>query len=255
MQQNLYTKTINGDRPTEHRLEWTVEGLNVFLPVYRDLHELKIAKTDAGPKFVAGTMEDVDRLHLLIHKKVGVVLPGWVVPWNASVWYDEPQEWEVEKDGWRPSVKLELSHKYVIDTYYRLQNNVWDNAEDFEILGDKTYELAPDLESSEDDTMDIDDEATPNINLRRQPAVRRNNKRTAKRKNNNNSEQEKIDSEHEEIDSEHEEIDSEHEEIDMPGIMQAIQNFEYELEDIDANDASSERDDDAEIDEIDLDDF
>ena len=45
---------MNKYKPTEHRLTWTAEGLNVFLPIYNDIEELQISKKNDNQQFANG---------------------------------------------------------------------------------------------------------------------------------------------------------------------------------------------------------
>lgn len=151
IQLNKYIKLINGHSPTDHRISWTTVGLNIFLEIFRDIYNLRIGKRDVGVKYMMGTLQDVNKLWLMIHQKLGVVLAGDVREWSADFWYEE-RKTELSKTL-RPSKLLEKSHRQVIRLYFLQQNNVWDNAEPMYVGDDNPQTERP---QDADDYMDVD---------------------------------------------------------------------------------------------------
>lgn len=49
---------MNKDRATENRIEWTTEGLNVFLPIYEDIQDLQIKNTNRAPNLSTGICQN-----------------------------------------------------------------------------------------------------------------------------------------------------------------------------------------------------
>ena len=152
LQLNKHIKTINGHCPTDNRISWTTEGLNIFLEIYRDFFNLCISKRDGGIKFVEGTMEDVNKLWLLIFRKFGVVTAPRATPWDPDCLY--PGERRELRDLLEPSLALEKAHGGVIKLYAKQQNSAWDNAAEFVIVGN-TQPGSPPPDAA--DFMDLDD--------------------------------------------------------------------------------------------------
>ena len=71
---NLYTKQMNGgSRATKNRVDWTVVGLNVLLPIYDDVAGLQHVKKEAsGSMYINRTTEDVEKLTKFVVDKLGV---------------------------------------------------------------------------------------------------------------------------------------------------------------------------------------
>lgn len=126
-------------------------GLNIFLEIFRDIYNLRIGKRDVGVKYMTGTLQDVNKLRLMMQQKLGVVLAGDVRPWSADFWYEEHKP-ELSQTL-RPSKLMEKSHRQVIKLYFLQQNNVWDNAAPMFIGGDNPQTKQP---QDADDYMDVD---------------------------------------------------------------------------------------------------
>ena len=78
---------MNKSRTTPSKVEWTAEGLNVLLPIYKDIEELQATKRSSETCFIHGTMEDVQKVSDYIVEKLADQELISEREWEASFWY------------------------------------------------------------------------------------------------------------------------------------------------------------------------
>lgn len=139
---------MNKARTTKERIEWTSEGLNTFLPVYKDIEDLQIVKRDRGMVFVKGTAEDTRALLAYITGKFVGQRLRTAREWDPSFWYEQDQPDLADKKI--PSHYVEKSFRHVVDVYLRHQHG-WDTTQQVEVV---------DFNESESES-DSDDERDP----------------------------------------------------------------------------------------------
>ena len=78
---------MNKHRQTEHRISWTNVGLNVLLPMFKDVESLQSNLRNSNIGFVAGTHEDIEHMVDVIQKKVGITNMHIRHAWKPDIWY------------------------------------------------------------------------------------------------------------------------------------------------------------------------
>lgn len=138
---------MNKYRTTEHKVEWTTQGLNVMLPVYHDAHNLTESHSTSEASYVRGTQADVDKLVEVICARLGTNNIEWPVAWQPDIWYSAPQP-DLAEDS-PPSDFLENAWAQMGDVYIRHQYTWGDELDVMDI---------DDLSSSESESSDSSDE-------------------------------------------------------------------------------------------------
>lgn len=134
---------MNKYRQTEHRVSWTNEGLNVLLPLFKDVEKLKSNAKNSNIGFVKGTTEDITFMLDIIQTKAGISNLSGRKQWDPAFWYqNRPLECHMSP----PSNSLEAAFANVGTLYVKHQFS-WDNAEVVAEVDEEFYESEPEYDS------------------------------------------------------------------------------------------------------------
>ena len=131
---------MNAHRQTEHRISWTNEGLNVLLPLFKDVELMRSSTKSNTIKFVVGTEADVEKMVDFINTKVGTHNVRKQKHWKTDFWYTEPQPDLEEEEP--PSNGLEIAFSNVGSLYVKHQYS-WDDADVVVEVDEEMYESEP----------------------------------------------------------------------------------------------------------------
>ena len=124
---------MNPKMSSSSRISWTNQGLNVMLPIYRDIKELQVVKAESEPAFVKGTLADAGKLKSLLEENWDIAELRSKRRWKPDFWYDKPQP---DMEGMDcPSDLFEEAFDKVVDVYLRHQF-AWDEANPAVLLYD-----------------------------------------------------------------------------------------------------------------------
>lgn len=140
-------KQMNKSRQTEHRISWTNLGLNVLLPLFKDVESLQSSSETSEITFVKGTQEDIAYMLTMIQNKVEENTITRTRPWKTDFWYHNiPEE---PFDCVPPSNLVELAFANVGSLYVKHQYS-WDNADIVAEVDNEFYESEPEYDSDVD---------------------------------------------------------------------------------------------------------
>ena len=146
---------MNSVNPSEGRVELTTESLNFTLDIQKSLRDLRNRRKDSSPKWIRGTIEDVDRLHAEIVRKLGD--PARRLParrrFAATHWYNIDTEFtQTTSTSDRAESAFEAVAEWVLKNSKMLAEADGDITEE---VGEA--DLEDDLEVEEEDDSDVED--------------------------------------------------------------------------------------------------
>jgi hypothetical protein len=150
---------MNKGNTTENHIGWTTKGLNIFLNIYNDIEDLQIIRFTCPSGFVAGTVEDVGKMYMLISRKLSTnfqLMQQQNVAWQPRFFFQDIPENILEVN--HPSILFELSWTKVQKWYVKHQN-MWDDAEQIELFDqNEDDEDEQNEEEEEEEEIDVNED-------------------------------------------------------------------------------------------------
>lgn len=146
---------MNKKRPTPHRVEWSSEALNEFMPVHSDIDNLRITKEEREEGFANGTEDSANIMYRAIVRKLTLQHDTHTQQhaYRANFWYTKVVKITQNK---AVSNLMEEAFNRVVDLYLKHQGT-WDDAEEIEEFVEGEDDSEEEESSDEEETNDISD--------------------------------------------------------------------------------------------------